>query len=193
MYCKILNVKSLDEVSVKDLMDALNNFSVLERIAYKKANQMGKNKDFVQLKGQKIQIEMETFAGKEIQRNGKLSFNCLHYSVTESSGYIEVIIQKHVDEEINFGIRTVPGNALPKDDYDPIDEVMTMKRTEQIRSVQIRIHDDDIWEPDKDFYVELYDPNEETKPRLEGDDTRTIVTIIDEDNPGIIGFDNREI
>jgi len=104
-------VKSLDEVSVKDLMDALNNFSVLERIAYKKANQMGKNKEFVQLKGQKIQIEMETFAGKEIQRNGRLSFNCLHYSVTESSGYIEVIIQKHVDEEINFGIRTVPGNA----------------------------------------------------------------------------------
>jgi len=62
-----------------------------------------------------------------------------------------------------------------------------------MRSVQIRIHDDDIWEPDKDFYVELYDPNEETKPRLEGDDTKTIVTIIDEDNPGIIGFDSREI
>jgi hypothetical protein len=114
---------------------------------------------------------METFAGKEICRNGRLSFNCLHYSVTESSGFIEVIIQKHVDEEINFGIRTVQGNAMPKDDYDPIDEVMTMKRSEQMRSVQISIHDDDIWEPDKDFYVELYDPNEENKPRLEGDDT----------------------
>ena len=117
----------------------------------------------------------------------------MHYSVTESSGFIEVIIQKHVDEEINFGIRTIQGNAVPKDDYDPIDEVMTMKRSEQMRSVQIRIHDDDIWEPDKDFYVELYDPNEENKPRLEGDDTQTIVTIIDEDNPGIIGFDNREV
>ena len=57
----------------------------------------------------------------------------------------------------------------------------------------MEIKDDDIWEPDKDFYLELYDPNDENKPVFPGDDTRTIVTIIDEDNPGIIGFEKREV
>ena len=131
LYCKILCVKNLEGITVETLMDALNNFSVLERIAYKKANQFGKNKEFVKLKGTKVMIEMDTFAGKEIHRNGRLSFSCLHYSVTESSGVIEIIIQKHVDEDINFGVRTVQGSAIPKEDYVAIDEVMTMKRNEK--------------------------------------------------------------
>ena len=70
---------------------------------------------------------------------------------------------------------------------------MIMKRNDKVRSVQVKIHDDDICEPDKDFYIELYDPNDEKKPRLPGDDTTTTVTIIDEDNPGILGFAEREI
>jgi hypothetical protein len=53
--------------------------------------------------------------------------------------------------------------------------------------VYVEIIDNDEWEPDLDFLVELYD--KETGKRLEGDDTRTRVTILDEDSPGIIGFE----
>ena len=35
--------------------------------------------------------------------------------------------------------------------------------------VSIKICDDEAWEPDEDFYVELYD--EQTGERLEGEDT----------------------
>lgn len=53
--------------------------------------------------------------------------------------------------------------------------------------------DDEEWEPDLDFAVELYDPNTEDCARLDGDDTRCVVTILDEDFPGTIGFEVTEV
>ena len=41
------------------------------------------------------------------------------------------------------------------------------------------IVDDLEYEPDEDFYIELFDPN--TNKRLIGDDTRATVTILDEE------------
>lgn len=54
----------------------------------------------------------------------------------------------------------------------------------------VEIKDDDEWEPDEDFYVELYDL--ETKTRLVGEDTRTRVTILDDDKPGMLVFDEKK-
>ena len=54
--------------------------------------------------------------------------------------------------------------------------------------VQIPIIDNNEWEPDLDFFVELYDDRTKQKLRLAGDDTECRVTILDEDFPGIIGF-----
>ena len=42
--------------------------------------------------------------------------------------------------------------------------------------------DDDNWEPDEDFFVQLYNPS--TGEELTGQDTKTRVTIIDDDKPG---------
>lgn len=52
--------------------------------------------------------------------------------------------------------------------------------------IVIKIIDDDEWEPDEDFYVELFDSS--TQARLAGDDTRTRVTILDDDKPGLLVF-----
>jgi len=62
--------------------------------------------------------------------------------------------------------------------------------------IEIAIVDDDEWEPDLDFFVELYDPNkdpESENDRLKGDDTRCKVTIIDEDFPGTIAFELSDV
>jgi hypothetical protein len=53
--------------------------------------------------------------------------------------------------------------------------------------VKIAIIDNDEWEPDMDFHVEIYEL--ETGKRFSGDDTRTVVTILDEDFPGTLGFE----
>ena len=55
----------------------------------------------------------------------------------------------------------------------------------------MKVIDDAIWEPDKDFLVELCD--EETGTKLPGSDTRCTVTILDEDFPGVLGFEHKKI
>ena len=52
------------------------------------------------------------------------------------------------------------------------------------------IVDDDGWEPDEDFYVELY--SKESGDRLNGDDTITRVTILDDDKPGMLVFEEKK-
>jgi len=64
-----------------------------------------------------------------------------------------------------------------------------------LKFITIKINDDDNWEPDEDFWVQLYEPSDpnqvpiENAVKLEGGDTKTIVTIIDDDKPGSIAFE----
>lgn len=57
--------------------------------------------------------------------------------------------------------------------------------------IRVKIIDDDQWNPDNDFYVEIYDIMTQTK--MAGDDTETRVTILDDDKPGVLGFSERTI
>jgi hypothetical protein len=64
-----------------------------------------------------------------------------------------------------------------------------------LKFITVKINDDDNWEPDEDFWVQLYEPSDpnsvpiENATKLEGGDTKTIVTIIDDDKPGSIAFE----
>jgi len=66
----------------------------LERFAAKKACGVSVNKDFLAIKGAKGQIEHEN--KKTENQNDMIGFKCLHYSVTESSGYVEVTVVKKI-------------------------------------------------------------------------------------------------
>lgn len=63
-----------------------------------------------------------------------------------------------------------------------VDKEIKFSNGEKEGEVEVEIIDDDGWEPDEDFYVEIYDKN--TDARLFGDDTVTRVTILDDDSPG---------
>lgn len=89
---------------------------------------------------------------------------------------------------MTFGVRTFAGgSAVEGSDYEPFKETITMKTRELERTIDINIVDNNEWEPDMDFWVELYDLD--TLKRLSGDDTKTVITILDEDFPGTIGFE----
>jgi solute carrier family 8 (sodium/calcium exchanger) len=88
-------------------------------------------------------------------------------------------------------VRTREDTAKVGRDFDGIDNVITMKQNEEERIIEVKIHDDDEWNPDNDFYVELYDTR--TKKRLMGDDTECRVTILDEDFPGKLVFKETEV
>ena len=133
-----------------------------------------------------------TPAAPILQENELVAFKCLHYSVTESAGCLTIsIVKKNPNTDYTFGVRSREGTAKAGKDFDPIDEVCTMKKREQEKIVEIKIHDNQEWQPDMDFYVDLYDTK--TGDRLFGDDTECKVTILDEDFPGKLGFEETEI
>lgn len=55
----------------------------------------------------------------------------------------------------------------------------------------MKINDDDNWEPDEDFYVHLLDAN--SGAELPGKDCKTRVTIIDDDKPGQLCFEETKV
>ena len=62
---------------------------------------------------------------------------------------------------------------------------------EKEKTFTIKIIDNNDWQPDLDFGVELYDPSspDGKMSRLYGNDTFTRITILDEDFPGTLKFD----
>jgi len=86
-----------------------------------------------------------------------VGFKCLSYSVTESSGVVDIVIVKKCANEITVGYRTIADTAFAPKDFTHVDETITLGAKEMERKISIPIVDDDEWEPDLDFFVELYD------------------------------------
>ena len=147
---------------------------------------MTNRNDFIKLKGAKGQIDHDEEKTHIEVQNDQVGFKCLHYSVTESNGFVEITIIKKVQSELIIGVRTVPDTAIHPKDYTHIDEIITIKKRDNEYKIKVPIVDDDELEPDLDFKVELYNTN--NNERLPGDDTTTVVTILDEDFPGTIQF-----
>jgi hypothetical protein len=125
----------------------------------------------------------------KLNPNPRIGFKCTHYSVTESSGHVQITIVKKVAEDLMFYIRTKDDTAKAPGDYTPFEKVIKMAAKENETTIEVQIKDDDIWEPDKDFHVEICES--ESGPRMDGDDTLCVITILDEDHPGSLGFDQK--
>ena len=207
LFKSCLGVNDISKVSMAEMLQVLQPDTLLERFAARQAGGMAKTKDFLELKGSQGQLENMT-TKKLDHVNDIIGFKCLHYSVTESNGYVELtIVKKQASTEFSFGCRAIDGTALETKDYEPFNQEITMRARETEKKIKINIVDNNEWEPDLDFYVELYDlqslgmggassGNEDDEPkytRLDGDDTSCKVTILDEDFPGTIGFDNTNI
>jgi len=102
---------------------------------------MSSRKEFVKLKGSKGQIAHEE-AKVEVE-NDQIGFKCLHYSVTESNGFVEISIIKKVATDLMIGVRTVADTATTPKDYIEFNEVINIKKRDSEYKVKIEIIDDD--------------------------------------------------
>jgi solute carrier family 8 (sodium/calcium exchanger) len=89
-------------------------------------------------------------------------------------------------EQKSVRVVTIDDAAIAGDDYVAVDTVINFNKGEKQRYVEVIIKDDEDWEPDEDFFMQLYDAK--TGMELEGKDTKTRITIIDDDKPGAIYF-----
>ena len=115
-------------------------------------------------------------------KNESFGFKCLHYSVSEASGSIQIIVHNKKGQAGTIRCCTIDAEAKAGDDYEEVRENLVFAQGETTKFITVKIRDDDNWEPDEDFFVQLYDPN--TLEELKGADTKTRVTIIDDDKPG---------
>lgn len=54
-------------------------------------------------------------------------------------------------------VKTVDDQAKAGEDYQELIEVLNFKG-EEFKVIEVKINDDENWEPDEDFYVQLYEP-----------------------------------
>jgi len=125
------------------------------------------------------------------KKHDSYGFRCLHMSVSESIDKCRITVINKNKSGGSIGVRTRDDTAVKEDDYIAIDEVLNFKNNEGTKEVEIKIIDDHGWEPDEDFYVELYDPN--TGLKLQGRDTEVRITILDDDKPGQLAFANPNV
>jgi len=148
-----LDLPSLEGVDSNLLIQALDHENVLERIAFRKQTGVGARKDFVKIKGKRSQIEESHHANAAL--NAKVGFKSSKYSVTESSQYVEISIRKKVDQDLVFWVKTIDDTATAPEDYESFFSMIQMGRKTEEKIIKIKVHDDEIWEPDKDFHVIL--------------------------------------
>lgn len=181
--------KQLEDLGLNELITALEADNLIERITHRKQAGTSEKKQYIKLKGTHQQLEHKQ--DHNMTLNPRIGFKCTHYSVTESSGFVEVTIVKKIQEDMLFFVRTVDDTAKAPADYEHFEQLITLRKNEKSTTIKVKVVDDMIWEPDKDFAIEICES--EKGERMEGDDTRCVVTILDEDQPGILGFENKAI
>lgn len=65
------------------------------------------------------------------EENDLVGFKCLHYSVTESNGHVEItIVKKLINQELIVGVRTVDDTAVSPKDYKEINQEIQFGKRE---------------------------------------------------------------
>jgi len=126
----------------------------------------------------------------EKEKNPDFGFKCLHYSVSEASGSIAVCIINKKGTACSIRAQTIDAEAKAGEDYQAFDDIVKFTSGEKQKFIHVKIEDDENWEPDEDFFIQLINPD--TDDHLEGKDTRTRITIIDDDKPGQIAFKDQK-
>ncbi|CAF0941296.1 unnamed protein product, partial [Adineta ricciae] len=124
-------------------------------------------------------------------RMAVLEFASSSYAVLEREQRvtIEVIRYGFMNSVIHFRLDTIDGTATAGEDYVKLSEEFKMERGQQEKRITIHVIDDNQWEPDETFFVKISLPEgEEARTRL-GSKTIALVTIINDDEPGVIEFE----
>ncbi|CAF1353970.1 unnamed protein product [Adineta steineri] len=120
-----------------------------------------------------------------------LEFASSSYAVLEQEQRVTVEVVRHGDTNsvVQFRLDTIDGTATAGEDYIKLSEEFRMERGQQEKKITIHIIDDNQWEPDETFFVKLSLPEgEENRTKL-GSKTVALVTIINDDDPGFIEFE----
>ena len=133
------------------------------------------------------------------ERIAVVQFSSPHAVVLENAGKVTITLQRfgRMDNTFSVIVQTLDRTAKSGDDYKGIREVVTFEQNQTEKDVDIEIIDDKNWNPDKVFLVRLALPESEDDNSLDRTDVAKgriclmTVTIVDDDEPGLISFEKR--
>ena len=136
------------------LKTAADGDPLLSRIKFRKqvGNAMSGKRPAI-AKGEIFKMEMALAENlDEASKNPDYGFKCLHYSVSESSERLKIVIIKKQKGPGAVRVRTIDAEAIAGEDYGAVDTVVKFGDA-GTDSIDVEIFDDDSWEPDEDFHV----------------------------------------
>ena len=187
-YYKVcLNTDDLRKVSLEELIDVLEPESVVDRLNVRKNVTIVGNiasKPFARIDKSEFHCE--------IDENGSapIVFKSEKYSVSEGAGSVCLTIEKKIQGDFTFRVMTFDDTAKAGEDYECFNQIMTMSHKETERDIEIVILQDDQVELDEDFSVFIL---EEDGTPFSDKNSKCVVTIIDDESEGNIGFVDTEI
>jgi len=125
-----------------------------------------------------------------------VSFELPFYSCIECDKMVHLDVIRHgpTEAEVTIPYKTVEGTALNFQDYIPVDTELIMGTGVSKSIISIEIVDDDLYELDEHFYVQLGTPRTDDGSKcVIGSYGETRVTIIDDDVPGVVRFGSQEV
>lgn len=130
---------------------------------------------------------------KDLSDNGKVSvieFAASSYAVLENEQVCRIVVERYgkIDQAVTFRVETIDGTAEAGEDYHKIDDILTMGHNQMSLPIDVKIIDDNQWEPDETFFVKLSIVGDTQRNVRVGHKAICMVTIIDDDEPGEIEF-----
>jgi solute carrier family 8 (sodium/calcium exchanger) len=121
-------------------------------------------------------------------------FAATHYNVFENEKFVSVKVLRSGDKSIeaNVHYETSNGTALAGVDYDYSCGELIFKPNETEQTIKIAIVDDNEYEPDENFFIRIYIRDQKSQ-NICGGNVITEVTIINDDEPGEISFDDGKL
>lgn len=150
-----MKTDQIDKVDFQELKKAVDGETMIKRIQYRRQIQntfTGKRPAIA--KGEIIKQEHALAESLDDNlKNESFGFNCLHYSVSEASGSLKIMILNKKRCAGQVRVYTIDAEAKAGDDYEKVDEQVTFTKGETHKFITVIINDDDNWEPDEDFFV----------------------------------------
>ena len=113
------------------------------------------------------------------------AFRSKAYTVLENAGTFKAVVHRGgpLDGAVSVKYKTSPGTAFPTEDYTHTEGTLTFEKDVETMEIPIEIVNDDQYEPDENFFIELSDPSEGSLLMDKAE-----ITIIDDDEPGMLVF-----
>ncbi|XP_022249769.1 sodium/calcium exchanger 3-like [Limulus polyphemus] len=139
--------------------------------------------------------QLKTVTPHEDKSVAVIEFNAATCAVVENVGRIAISIRRRgkISNQVSCRVETIDGTATAGEDYVPLKQIITFQPNEEEKKVFVEIINDNQWEPDETFFLKLVVSEEDRKEAALGRTCIMEITILNDDEPGILLFKRRGI